>query len=82
MLVTLRSYTVKLPNLKSRKPIMISNRTVSRLTIREMIVMFSISILFVLFSCFLQELRCSFQTKNRLIFVMEYVNGGEVSVFT
>ena len=37
MLVTLRSYRVKLPNLKSRKPIMISNRTVSRLAIREMI---------------------------------------------
>ena len=36
MLVTLRSYRVKLPN-KSRKPIMISNRTVSRLAIREMI---------------------------------------------
>ena len=50
MLVTLRSYRVKLPNLKSRKPIMISNRTVSRLAIREMINMtFPFSHVFLLF---------------------------------
>ena len=31
------------------------------------------------FSFVTQALRCSFQTKERLVFVMEYVNGGEVS---
>ena len=29
-------------------------------------------------SYFFQELRYSFQTRDRLVFVMEYVNGGEV----
>ena len=54
MLVTLRSYRVKLLNLKSRKPIMISNRTVSRLAIREMINMtFPFSHVFLLFLFFL-----------------------------
>ena len=54
MLVTLRSYRVKLPNLKSRKPIMISNRTVSRLATREMINMtFPFSHVFLLFLFFL-----------------------------
>ena len=32
----------------------------------------------ILFFLFFQELRYSFQTRDRLVFVMEYVNGGEV----
>ena len=51
MLVTLRSYRVKLLNLKSRKPVMISNRTVSRFAIREMInVTFPFSHVFYFYS--------------------------------